>query len=64
MVFYSDINDLSEKILKYSKDDKKWRKIAKNGHKKYQKFFNSSLVANYIIDRTLGLKSKYYWESH
>ena len=64
MVFYSDINDLSEKILKYSKDDKRWRNIAKNGHKKYQKFFNSSLVANYIIDRTLGLNSKYYWESH
>ena len=62
MVFYSDINDLSEKIMKYSNDDKTWRYIAKKGHKKYQKYFNSSLVANYIIDRTLGLKSKYYWE--
>ena len=25
-------------------------------------YFNSTLVANYIIDRTLGIKSKYYWE--
>ena len=64
MIFYTDINDLSEKILQYSKDDKKWRKIAKNGHEKYQKFFNSTLVANYIIDRTLGLKSKYFWETN
>ena len=64
MIFYSDINDLSEKILKYSSDDTKWRNIAKNGHKKYQKFFNSSLVAKFIIDKTLGIKSKYYWSKN
>ena len=64
MVFYSNISDLSEKILKISKDDKLRRKIAKNGKEKYMKNFNSTLVANYIINKTLDLKDKknYLWE--
>ena len=62
MIFYSNIDDLSEKIIKYSKNDKDWRKIAKNGHRKYQKYFNSTKISNYIIDKTFGIKSKYYWE--
>ena len=31
MIFYSNINDLSEKILKLSKDDKLRKKIGKKG---------------------------------
>jgi spore maturation protein CgeB len=64
MIFYNDINDLSEKILKVSYDDKLRKKIAKKGKDKYMKYFNSNLVANYIINKTLGLKnsSKYLWE--
>jgi len=64
MVFYSNISDLSEKILKISKEDKLRRKIAKNGKEKYMKYFNSTLVANYIINKTLDLKDKknYLWE--
>ena len=64
MVFYSNISDLSEKILKISKEDKLRRKIAKNGKEKYMKHFNSTLVANYIIKKTLDLKDKknYLWE--
>ena len=33
MVFYKNLNDLSEKIIKISRDDKLRRKIAKNGKK-------------------------------
>ncbi len=62
MIFYKNVSDLAEKIKKYSKDDKACRRIAKNGHKKYHKFFNSSLIARYIIDRSIGINSKYYWE--
>ncbi len=64
MVFYKNVNDLSEKIMKISRDDKLRRKIAKNGKKKYMKFFNSNIVSNFIIHRTLGLKDKkkYLWE--
>ncbi len=62
MVFYKNINDLLEKILKYKKNDKMRRRIAMNGHKKYHKFFNSSIVARYIIDKSFGINSKYFWE--
>ena len=62
IIFYKNINDLSNKIKKFSKDDTQWRKIAKKGHKKYHKFFNSNLVARYIIERSFGLNSKFYWD--
>ncbi len=62
MIFYDDLKDLSEKIKKYNKDDKLWRKIAKKGHFKYHKYFNSSIIARYIIEKTFGVNSKYYWE--
>ena len=65
MVFYKNINDLSEKIIKISKDEKLRKKIGKNGKIKYQKYFNSTIVANYIIEKTFDLKNKkkYLWES-
>ncbi len=65
MVFYKNINDLSEKILKISSDDMLRKKIAKSGKIKYMKYFNSDLVSKYIIDKTLDIKSnkKYLWES-
>ena len=64
MVFYNDISDLSEKILKISNDEKLRRKIAKMGKYKYMKYFNSNLVADYIINKTLDIKkrNKYLWE--
>ena len=63
MVFYKNISDLSEKILKISKDDKLRKKIAKNGKKKYLKFFNSNKVADFIINKTFDFKNKqkYLW---
>jgi len=64
MVFYKDINDLSEKIIKFSKDDKLRKKVAKAGKIKYTKFFNSQNVAQFIINKSFNLKSnhKYLWE--
>ena len=63
MVFYKNINDLSEKILKISGDDKLRKKIGKNGKDKYMKYFNSTSVADFIINKTLNLnnKKKYLW---
>ena len=65
MVFYKNVGDLSEKIMKISRDDKLRKKIARNGKKKYMKFFNSDIVSNYMIYKTLGLKNnkKYLWEN-
>ena len=63
MVFYNNLNDLSEKIIKISRDDKLRRKIAQNGKKKYMRYFNSTEVANFIINKTLEIKDKkYLWE--
>ena len=65
MVFYKNVNDLSEKILKISRDEKLRKKIAKNGKTKYMKYFNSSLVAEFIINKTLGIetKKKFFWHN-
>ena len=63
IVTYNNISDLSEKILKYSNDDKSRRKIAINGRKKYFKYFNSTIVADYIIKKTFGIKKKFFWEN-
>ena len=49
IVFYNNINDLSEKLNKFKKDKSKGKKIAKNGRKKYFKYFNSNVVSDYII---------------
>tara|TARA_B100000795_G_scaffold195039_1_gene149239 strand:+ start:293 stop:2407 length:2115 start_codon:yes stop_codon:yes gene_type:complete len=63
IIFYKNINDLSQKIIKYSNDDKLRKNIAKKGTEKYFKYFNSTLIAKFIIDKTFNIKSnKYYWE--
>ena len=58
MVFYSNLNDLAEKIQKISKDEKLRKLIAKKGKDKYMKYFNSSIVAEYIINKTFDIKNK------
>ena len=58
LVFYNNIDDLSEKLSKYKKDKKMGKIIAKNGKKKYLKFFNSDLVSEYILSKTFGYRSK------
>jgi len=64
MIFYNDIHDLSYKINKYKRDEKARRLIAKNGKKSYFKYFNSNIVAEYIINKTFDLNNKknYKWE--
>ena len=63
MVFYNSISDLSEKICKLSQDEKLRKSIGKNGKDKYLKYFNSNLVAEFIINKTLEINSnkKYFW---
>ena len=63
MIFYKNLEDLTEKIHKFKKDDKLRKKIAKKGNTKYHKYFNSDLVAKYIILKSMGLKTNFYWES-
>ncbi len=56
IIFYNNIDDLTFKLNKYKKDHKKRKLIARRGKKKYFKYFNSTLVADYIIKETLGSK--------
>ena len=58
MVFYKNVSDLSEKILKISNDDKIRKSIARKGKEKYMKYFNSNLVAQFIINKSFGIKQK------
>ena len=63
MVFYRNINDLSEKIKRISLDEKMRKNIGRKGKAKYLKYFNSTLVADFILKKTLDLplKKKYLW---
>jgi glycosyltransferase involved in cell wall biosynthesis len=65
MVFYKNLNDLSEKILKIAQEEKLRKSIAEKGKDKYMKYFNSNLVAEFIINKTLNItsKNKFFWES-
>jgi hypothetical protein len=61
IVFYKDIEDLTYKINKFKKDVKNGKKIAKQGRKKYFKYFNSTLVADYMISKTFDTKTKNFF---
>ena len=63
VIFYKDINDLSEKILTYKKDNKQRKIISKKGKSKYMRYYNSNIVSQYIVDKTFDFRSKnqYIW---
>ena len=63
VVTYEDINDLSKKIEKYLNNDVLRQKIAKKGRDKYFKFFNSTIIAEFIINKTFNIRKKYFWEN-
>ena len=65
MVFYKNENDLAEKIIKISRDEKLRKLIARRGKKKYMQHFNSTKVAEFIINKTLDIKvkKKFFWHN-
>ncbi|MDA7490765.1 glycosyltransferase [Candidatus Pelagibacter ubique] len=54
IIFYDNINDLSDKIKFYSLNDKLRKKIAKKGKKKYFQLFNEKKITKYLVDKSLG----------
>ena len=62
IILYKNLSDLSEKIIKYSNDSKARNVIAKKGRYKYFKYFNSTIIAEFIINKTFGVNKSYYWE--
>ena len=65
MIFYNNISDLTEKILKISRDERLRRTVAKKGKEKYLKYFNSNLVAEFIINKTFEINNNknYLWHN-
>ena len=65
LVFYRNIDDLSEKMQKLSSDDVMRKKIAKRGWLKYHKCFNSKIVSDYMIGKIFNLntKNKTLWDN-
>ena len=57
IVFYTDINDLADKIKFYSENDISRKKIAQNGKKKYFSLFNEKDTTKYFIDISLGIEN-------
>ena len=62
IITYKSVNDLALKIKKYLNNDKLRKRIAKKGRDKYFKYFNSNIIADFIINRTFKTNKKYYWE--
>ena len=63
IVTYKNIEDLAKKIIKYNKKNILIKKISKQVREKYHKYFNSTIIAEYIINKTLKINSKrYFWE--
>jgi glycosyltransferase involved in cell wall biosynthesis len=62
IVFYKSIKDLAKKVLYYTNNNKQRKLVAAAGRKKYFKHFNSTNVADFIINKTFNTKKKFYWD--
>ena len=56
MGFYSNADELLNKIYTLKSNDKKIAQYSKNGAKRYFQLFNNIKITKYIIDRTYNLK--------
>ena len=59
---YEKCTKWSKKIEKYSNNNALKQKIAKKGRDKYFKYFNSTIVAEFIINKSFNINKKYFWE--
>ena len=64
MIFYKNIDELTYKLNKYKRDKKKRIEIARNGKKMYFENFNSTLVSQYILNKTFGIhrNKNFIWD--
>ena len=58
VIFYNNINDLSEKLNYFKKNDVLRKKYAKKGKEKYFMYFDSTIVSDYIISKSFDLDIK------
>ncbi len=60
VIMYKNINDLTDKINFYKKNDRLRKKIASAGRIKYFKLFNELKISKYIINKSLGKNISLY----
>ncbi len=58
VIFYNNINDLSEKLNYFKKNDILRKKYAKKGKEKYFMYFDSTIVSDYIISKSFDIDIK------
>tara|TARA_A100001015_G_C15017702_1_gene726330 strand:+ start:299 stop:1354 length:1056 start_codon:yes stop_codon:yes gene_type:complete len=56
IIFYSNLDDLNDKLIFYSKNDKVRIEIARKGHLKSHEIFNNKLITDYMIRKILNIK--------
>jgi hypothetical protein len=63
VVFFDDINDLTEKVTYYLEHDAERQKIAANGYNFVHQHMCAKTCVQYIIERTMGLElsQNYVW---
>ena len=57
-IFYCNVEDLSEKLNYFKKNDSLRKKYAKRGKEKYFRYFDSKIVGNYIISKSFDIDIK------
>lgn len=60
IVYFSDHNDLVEKLKYYKRNTKERQRIAANGYQRAHQYYNSQNIAKYIEEATLGVLSRDY----
>ena len=61
--YHLNFTDKFRLFIKILNNDELRQKIAKTGRNKYFKFFNSTVIADFIITKTFNIKKKYFWEN-
>ena len=58
LIFYKNIEDLSKKLNFYKDNDNLRKKIARNGQRKYFEYFDSEIIAQYMLNKIFNVKVK------
>ena len=63
MIFFSNLDELNEKLKFFKKNDTQRIKISKKGYLKGHKIFNNKLITNFMINKIFNLNNKldYKW---
>jgi len=63
VVFYKNVNDLSEKLNYFRENNSSRKKIARKGQEKYFRYFNSDVITQYMLSKVFkfNLVNKKKW---